>query len=71
MTRLLRRLGILARLMVDWDLFKRAFDAAASDPALRARADAILRLDPALAGQFELLRALWSPVEADLKALRE
>ena len=70
MAQILRKLGLLARLMIDWDLFKRALDAAAADPACRARAEAAMRLDPALAAQVDTLKALWAPVEADLRALR-
>ncbi|MCX6360212.1 MAG: hypothetical protein NT029_10410 [Armatimonadetes bacterium] len=70
MRSILRKLGLVARLMIDWDLFKRALDAAVADPVLRARGEAAMQMDPALAAQVQTLKALWAPVEADLRALR-
>ena len=66
----LRRLRAAARLLVDWDLFKHAFDDMMRDDGVRRRLEIVLASEPILAAHAAALKALWAPVEADLKELR-
>ncbi len=66
----IRRLRAVARLLVDWDVFKHAFDDMARDEGVRRRIEIVLASEPLLGAHFTVLKALWAPVEADLKELR-
>ncbi|NLH99269.1 MAG: hypothetical protein GX446_07225 [Chthonomonadales bacterium] len=66
----MRRLRAAARLLVDWDVFKHALDDALGDECVRRRVEVILASEPLLAAHVAALKALWTPVEADLKELR-
>ncbi|NUQ69713.1 MAG: hypothetical protein HUU17_02705 [Chthonomonadales bacterium] len=66
----LRRLRTVTRLLVDWDIFKHAFDDAMGDEGVRRRLEAVCVSDPLLAAHAAMLRALWAPVERDLRELR-
>lgn len=70
MTSWLRRLRAAARLVVDWDIFKHAFDDMVRDPALARRIETILASEPLLAAYVTTLKALWTPIEHDMKELR-
>jgi hypothetical protein len=66
----IRRLRAAARLLVDWDVFKHAFDDMVRDEGVRRRIEIVLASEPLLGAHFTVLKALWAPVEADLKELR-
>lgn len=65
-----RRLRAAARLAASWHIFKVALDDALADPVVRRRIETVLTGDPVLAAHFAILKALWMPVERDLKELR-
>ncbi len=65
-----RRLRAAARLLVDWDVFKHAFDDLLKDEGVRRRIEVVLASEPLLGAHFAALKALWAPIEADLKELR-
>jgi len=66
----LRRLRAVTRLLVDWDAFKRALDEMMKDEALRRKLETAIVSDAALAAGAAMLKALWMPVERDIKELR-
>ncbi|MBM3496769.1 MAG: hypothetical protein FJX72_20975 [Armatimonadetes bacterium] len=66
----IRRLRAAARLLVDWDVFKHAFDDAMGDEGVRRRLEVVLASEPLLGAHMTVLKALWAPVEADLRELR-
>jgi len=70
MNTLLRRLRLIARLLVDWDIFKHALDEMARDPLVMRRLQNALAADPVLAACASTLRTLWVPIERDIKELR-
>ena len=66
----MRKLRAAARLLVDWDVFKHALDDTLRDEGVRRRIEVILASEPVLAAHVAVLKALWAPVEADLRELR-
>jgi len=70
MMAMLRRLRVVARLLVDWDAFKRALDDMTKDEALRRKLETAIGSDAALAAGAAMLKSLWTPIERDMKELR-
>jgi hypothetical protein len=66
----LRRLRAAAKLLADWDVFKHAFDDTMRDEAVRRRVEVILASEPLLGAHVSVLKALWAPIETDLRELR-
>ncbi len=66
----MRRLRAASRLIVDWDVFKHAFDEMMQDEGFRRRLEAVLATEPILTAYATTLKALWAPVERDLRELR-
>lgn len=66
----MRKLRAVARLLIDWEVFKHAFDDTMSDEGVRRRVEIVLASEPLLAAHIAVLKALWAPVEADLRELR-
>lgn len=66
----IRRLRAAARLLVDWDVFKHAFDDMMQDRLVRQRLEMVLASEPVIGAHFTVLKALWAPIERDLRELK-
>lgn len=65
-----RRLRAVTKLLVDWDVFKHALDDMLQDEGVRRRLEVVLASEPLLGAHAAALKALWAPIEADLRELR-